>query len=473
MNDFYTRIAQSNLGKSVFDSLGLPSPPVLKRSPNTSLEKPRGRLLIGGAINGSALRKTISELSNTDASIATPYWDEPSMSALFSKHGSSNQKKIDQINFGQVSNHKFKALIFDATGIQSTSQLKSLYVFFHHALKHLKLGGRVIVIANAERDATETETVACLEAIRSFVRSLAKEIGGKGASANLIEADKGAIKNLISPLSFLLSSKSSYVTGQSLELQTARQPVKSWHKPLKGKTALVTGAAFGIGAETARVLARDGAMVVCLDIPANQASLTQFASSIGGHAIALDLTSENAVEELVQTLTSQLGVLDILVHNAGITRDKTLRKMSSEQWDLVMRLNLDAIISINKSLLERGAFNKGARIVGVSSISGIAGNFGQTNYACSKGGLAGYTRALAKELNNGITINAVAPGFIETRMTSKVPLIPREMGRRSNAFSQGGLPLDVAEVISYFCQPGSQGLNGNVLRVCGQSLLGR
>jgi 3-oxoacyl-[acyl-carrier protein] reductase len=166
-------------------------------------------------------------------------------------------------------------------------------------------------------------------------------------------------------------------------------------------------------------------------------------------------------------------VLDILVHNAGITRDKTLRKMSPEQWDSVLRLNLDAIISINNALLARGAFNKGARIVGVSSISGIAGNFGQTNYACSKGGLAGYTRALAKELTNGITINAVAPGFIETRMTSKVPLIPREMGRRSNAFSQGGLPLDVAEVISYFCQPGSQGLNGNVLRVCGQSLLGR
>ncbi len=473
MNDFYTRIAQSNLGKSIFDSLGLPSPPSLKRSPDVSLEKPRGRMLIGGASNGSALRKMVSELAKTDASIAMPYWDEPSIAALFSKHSASSQKKIDQISFSQVSNHKFKALIFDATGIERTAQLKSLYVFFHHALKHLKLGGRLIVIANTEQVSTGAEQTACLEAIRSFVRSLAKEVGSKGASANLIEVDKGATKNIISPLAFLLSRKSSYVTGQSLELRSARQPLNSWHKPLKGKTALVTGAAFGIGAETARVLARDGAMVVCLDIPANQASLTQFASNIGGHAIALDLITENAVEELVQTLTSQLGVLDILVHNAGITRDKTLRKMSPEQWDSVLRLNLDAIISINNALLARGAFNKGARIVGVSSISGIAGNFGQTNYACSKGGLAGYTRALAKELTNGITINAVAPGFIETRMTSKVPLIPREMGRRSNAFSQGGLPLDVAEVISYFCQPGSQGLNGNVLRVCGQSLLGR
>ncbi|KZZ43226.1 hypothetical protein A3758_20350, partial [Oleiphilus sp. HI0118] len=402
-----------------------------------------------------------------------PFWDEASSAALFSKHNAASQKKIEQISFNQVSNHKFKALIFDATGINAIEQLKTLYVFFHHALKHLKLGGRVILISKAEENCNEKEQLACIEAIRSFTRSIAKEIGNKGANANLLELEKGAEKNIISPLSFLLSRKSSYVTGQSLVLRNAKQLPPNWHKPLKGKTALVTGAAFGIGSETARVLARDGAVVVCLDIPANQAALTQFASNIGGHAIALDLMADNAVNELIQTLTSQLGVLDIVIHNAGITRDKTLRKMSAEQWDAVMHLNLEKIISINQALLEKGALNRDARIVGVSSISGIAGNFGQTNYACSKGGLAGYTRALSKELPNGITVNAVAPGFIETRMTSKVPLIAREMGRRSNAFSQGGLPLDVAEVIAYLSQPASQSLNGNVLRVCGQSLLGR
>lgn len=473
MNDFYTRIAQSNIGKSIFDGVGLPSPPQLKRSPECSLEKPRGRVLVAGALHSKALRKILTELSSTEASLTQPYWDDPAISGFFSKHNAGGKQKIDQINFNGSSNQKFKALIFDATGITQTTQLKALYVFFHHALKHLKLGGRVIVITNSDSNYQSTEHAACIEAIRSFVRSLAKEVGGKGANANVIEIDKGAEKNILNPLSFLLSRKSSYVTGQSLELRNTRQLAPSWHKPLKGKVALVTGAAFGIGAETARVLARDGAVVVCLDIPANQAALTQFASNIGGHAIALDLMGNNAVEELVETLTSQLGVLDIIVHNAGITRDKTLRNMSAEQWDAVMRLNLDRIIAINSALLERGALNKNARIVGVSSISGIAGNFGQTNYACSKGGLAGYTRALAKELSDGMTINAVAPGFIETRMTSKVPLIPREIGRRSNAFTQGGLPLDVAEVIAYFSQPASQSINGNVLRVCGQSLLGR
>ena len=473
MNDFYTRIAQSDIGKSIFDGIGLPSPPKLKRSPEASLEKPRGRILVAGALHAKALRKTLAELVNTDASISMPFWDHAPAAALFSKHNAASQKKIEQVSFNQVSNHKFKALVFDATGIRAAEQLKTLYMFFHHALKHLKLGGRVVVISNSEENCETTEQIACSEAIRSFVRSLAKEIGNKGANANVLELDKGAEKNIISPLSFLLSRKSSYVTGQSLLLRSTKQLTPSWHKPLKGKTALVTGAALGIGAETARALARDGAVVVCLDIPANQAALTQFASNIGGHAIALDLMAENAIDELIQTLTSQLGVLDIVIHNAGITRDKTLRKMSSEQWDSVMRLNLERIIGINNALLDKGALNRDARIVAVSSISGIAGNFGQTNYACSKGGLAGYTRALSKELTNGITINAVAPGFIETRMTSKVPLIPREMGRRSNAFSQGGLPLDVAEVIAYFSQPASQSLNGNVLRVCGQSLLGR
>lgn len=473
MNDFYTRIAQSDIGKSIFDGIGLPSPPKLKRSPDASLEKPRGRTLVAGALHAKALRKTLAELSNTDAHVAMPYWDDSPVAAMFSRHNAANPKKIEQVNFGQVSNHKFKALVFDATGISTAAQLKTLYVFFHHSLKHLKLNGRVIVIANSEENCASHEQFACLEAIRSFVRSLAKEIGNKGANANILELAKGAEKNIVSPLSFLLSRKSSYITGQSLVLQSAKQLTPSWHKPLKGKTALVTGAAFGIGAETARVLARDGAVVICLDIPANQAALTQFASNIGGHAVALDLMADDAVEELVQTLTSQLGVLDIVIHNAGITRDKTLRKMTAEQWDSVINLNLQTIIGVNKALLEKGALNRGARIIGVSSISGIAGNFGQTNYACSKGGLAGYTRALSKELTDGITINAVAPGFIETRMTSKVPLIPRELGRRSNSFSQGGLPLDVAEVIAYFSQPASQSLNGNVLRVCGQSLLGR
>jgi 3-oxoacyl-[acyl-carrier protein] reductase len=473
MNDIYTRAVQSDLGKSIASAVGLPTPPTLLRSPELSLTKVRGRILVAGAVHARALRHAISALASSSAQIMAPNWDDPAKAKLYSNAAHPKGVKVDSINFNRESNHKFKALIFDATGLQDAQDLKALYFFFHSALKHLKQNGRVIVLTNHYTACATVAQHTCREAALSFVRSLAKEIGNKGASANVIELESGAEKSLLASLAFFISRKSSYITGQSIKASKIRSQSNNWHKPLAGKTALVTGAAFGIGAETARVLARDGAVVVCLDSPANKPMLTQFASNIGGHALAIDLSSKNAVDELVQAITSQLGLIDIIVHNAGITRDKTLRNMNSSFWNSVMNINLETIIALNTSLLAKNAINKNGRLVCVSSISGIAGNFGQTNYASSKGGLIGYVDSLSRELESNITINAVAPGFIETRMTSKVPLVPRELGRRSNSFSQGGLPLDVAEAISFFCHPDSQAHNGNVLRVCGQSLLGK
>jgi 3-oxoacyl-[acyl-carrier protein] reductase len=473
MNDIYTRAVQSDLGKSLASTFGLPTPPTLLRSPELSLSNARGQFLVAGATNARALRHAIEALASNTSHIMTPQWDDPEKARLFSNATQPKGVKVDSMNFNRESNHKFKALIFDGTGLKNESDLKSLYFFFHNGLKHLRENGRVIVLLNHYSTCYSVEQHTCREAALSFVRSLAKEIGGKGASANAIELEAGAERSLLASLSFFISRKSAYITGQSLSASKVRTQKNNWHKPLAGKTALVTGAAFGIGAETARVLARDGAVVVCLDIPANQALLTQFASNIGGHALAIDLSSESAVGELVQAITSQLGLVDIIVHNAGITRDKTLRKMNSSFWSSVMNINLETIMAINSALIDRKAINKNGRLICVSSISGIAGNFGQTNYASSKGGIIGYVESLARELEGNITINAVAPGFIETRMTSKVPLIPRELGRRSNSFSQGGTPLDVAEAISFFCHPGSQTHNGNILRVCGQSLLGK
>jgi 3-oxoacyl-[acyl-carrier protein] reductase len=428
---------------------------------------------MAGNTRAKVLRNTLTDLNKTDCTMMMPLWDDPVHAGLFSNRSKPKDAQVTDINLSRVSNHKFKGLIFDATGMESVQDLKALYLFFSQSLKHLRQGGRVILFAYAPESCETAEQTACMEACKSFIRSTAKEVGHKGANANIIELMPGSEKLCFPTLTFLLSRKSAYISGQILSITKARSVPPVWHKPLAGKTALVTGAANGIGAETARVLARDGAVVVCLDIPQNQAPLTQFASNIGGHAISLNLLDEGAVTELAKTLTSQMGIIDIVVHNAGITRDKTLKNMSSDQWNSVLNLNLEKIVQINKKLMDIKALNKNARIVGVSSISGIAGNFGQTNYAASKGGLAGYTRAMAKQASDGITFNAVAPGFIETQMTAKVPLIPREVGRRSNAFSQGGLPLDVAEAIAFFCQPSSQALNGNVLRVCGQSLLGR
>ena len=167
------------------------------------------------------------------------------------------------------------------------------------------------------------------------------------------------------------------------------------------------------------------------------------------------------------------GGYDVVVHNAGITRDKTLARMARPQWDLVMAVNLAAPLAITQALLDGDGLRADGRIVGVSSMSGIAGNMGQTNYALSKAGLIGMVQHLAPRIaGRGLTINAVAPGFIETRMTAAIPLAIREAGRRMNAMGQGGQPVDVAETIAWLAHPASGGVNGQVVRVCGQSLLG-
>jgi 3-oxoacyl-[acyl-carrier protein] reductase len=156
------------------------------------------------------------------------------------------------------------------------------------------------------------------------------------------------------------------------------------------------------------------------------------------------------------------------VHNAGITRDKTLGRMTEDQWESVIAVNLTAPERLTEALLDNGT----TRVVCVSSVSGIAGNRGQTNYAASKAGLIGMVRALAPRLAGRATINAVAPGFIETRMTEAMPVFTREAGRRMNSLTQGGQPVDVAETVAWLGSPASGAVTGNVVRVCGQSLLG-
>jgi 3-oxoacyl-[acyl-carrier protein] reductase len=167
------------------------------------------------------------------------------------------------------------------------------------------------------------------------------------------------------------------------------------------------------------------------------------------------------------------GGWDVIVHNAGITRDKTIANMKEHLWQMVVNVNLSTQERINDALVASGALKDGGRIVCVSSISGIAGNMGQTNYALSKAGVVGMVQSNAPAFaRKGITINAVAPGFIETAMTAAIPFAIREAGRRMNSMSQGGLPVDVAEAIGWFASPASAGITGNVVRVCGQSIMG-
>jgi 3-oxoacyl-[acyl-carrier protein] reductase len=354
---------------------------------------------------------------------------------------------------------KYHALVFDATGLTRPEELRTVYDFFHPVARSLTPSGRVIVLGMATESAAQ-------RALDGFIRSVGKEFG-RGITAQLIRLWKGAtVASAQSTLDFLLSPRSAYVSGQTIVVG----PGKPKQEDLRGKVALVTGAARGIGAQIARVLAREGAHVICLDVPAAGEVLTRVANELKGESLQMDLTGSGNLPAYVK---GRHGRLDIVVHNAGITRDKTLAKMDPARWDSVLGVNLVAPVRVTEALLEADLIPIDGRIIGVSSTSGIAGNRGQTNYAASKAGIIGWIRDLATQVRaKGITANAVAPGFIETKMTAKLPFMVREAGRRLNSMSQGGLPIDVAETVAWLAAPGSATVSGNVVRVCGQMYLG-
>ncbi len=368
---------------------------------------------------------------------------------------------------------KAKALVFDATGIADSTELVELQRFFYPAVGRLQRSGRAVVIGTPPAEAGSVRAHTAQRALEGFTRSLAKEIGGKGATAQLVYVAKGAEDELDSTLRFLLSPRSAYVSGQVIRVGkgVAPTPELDWERPLAGKVALVTGASRGIGAAIATTLARDGAKVVGLDVPQAADDLRTVTGAIEGEALGLDITAEDAPEKIARHFAK--GGVDIVVHNAGVTKDRTIAKMPEERWAQLMEINLSSEERINDALLDGKRLNPNGRIVCVSSMSGIAGNSGQTNYAASKAGVIGMVESLAPELaKRKATINAVAPGFIETKMTGAMPIGPREAGRRLSSLSQGGLPVDVAETIAWFAGPASTGVNGNTVRVCGQSLLG-
>ncbi len=371
----------------------------------------------------------------------------------------------------------FGGLLFDATGITKPEQLKQLHEFFTPVLRNLAANSRVVVVGTTPDETDSIDERIAQRALEGFTRSLGKELQ-RGATIGLVylsaSASAGA-SGVESTVRFLLSGKSAYVDGQVFYVGSADSVAPAdWDKPLAGKVALVTGAARGIGAEIARVFARDGAAVVAIDVPQAADALAETAAAVGGTALALDVTADDAVAQIVAHLTEHHGgKADVLVNNAGITRDKLLANMDDARWDSVIAVNLLAPQRLAQGLVENGAIGAGGRIVGLSSMAGIAGNRGQTNYAATKAGMIGMTDAYAEVFGEkGVTINAVAPGFIETKMTDAIPLATREVGRRLNSLFQGGLPVDVAELIAYFASPASNAVTGNTIRVCGQALLG-
>lgn len=469
MADLYLKFVNTPVGKTAAQSLGLPSPVTLNRLRRPDQPFIEGNVLIGAANGG----KAVAHLGAILASGAATLFHASGADRLTDSAKAGN--RAQPVDLGKDSSHAYNALVFDATGIEDTRQLRALYDFFHPTIRKLTTNARVLVIGLDPHTCKSPVKAASQQALEGFTRSVGKEIGKKGATANLIRLAGGAEKNLESTVRFFLSARSAYVSGQCVRISrgsTSDRP-ESQVAPLKQKTALVTGASRGIGAAIARTLARDGATVIVLDIPATESELKQVADEIGGQALACDITADSAPDQIADFIRSHPGGLDMIIHNAGVTRDKTLGNMPEHFWDLAIAVNLTAEELINEALLEAELLRPNSRVVCVSSISGIAGNFGQTNYATSKSGVIGYVEAMAKQLKNGITVNAVAPGFIETQMTAAMPLTIREAGRRMNSLSQGGQPVDVAETIAWFCNPLSTGVNGNIVRVCGQSLIGR
>ena len=366
------------------------------------------------------------------------------------------------------------ALVFDATGITTSEDLRQLYDFFHPVIRRIARAGRVIVLGTPPDAIDDVREAVAQRALEGFERALAKEIGGKGATANLVYVEPGAEAAMASTLRFFLSARSAYVDAQVVRVSPAEltEP-EDWSRPLAGQVTVVTGASRGIGEAIAETLARDGAHVICLDVPPQGEALTKVANRIGGSTLQLDITSSDAPRVLADHVRERHGSLDAIIHNAGVTRDRTLGRMEESEWDVLLDINLSSTERIDQVLLDEDVLSPDGRIVGVSSISGIAGNRGQVNYATSKAGVIGRVEALSRQLRGSArTINAVAPGFIETQMTDAMPFATREVGKRINSLAQGGLPIDVAETVAWFAAPASAGLNGNVTRVCGQQLLG-
>jgi 3-oxoacyl-[acyl-carrier protein] reductase len=365
------------------------------------------------------------------------------------------------------------ALVYDATGLDAPEALRDVYDFFHAHVRAVSRCGRILVVARPPEAAEDPLCRSARRAVEGFLRSLGKEVGRKGTTVQVVHVDAGAEDRLEPVLRFLLSKRSAYITAQPIHVcaRVPYAPAQRHVQPLEGKVALVTGAARGIGAATARALAREGARVVVMDRPADMAEAEPLAKAIGGSALACDITGADAAEAILAHVNAEHGGLDIVVHNAGITRDKTIANMTAEQWDMVLAVNLTAWVRANEALLPH--VRDGGRIVAMSSVGGIAGNPGQTNYGATKAGVIGYVQGLAPRVaERGITVNAVAPGFIETRMTAAMPMMTRQVARRLSNLAQGGLPEDIAEAVTFLASPDAAGLTGEVLRVCGGNFIG-
>lgn len=464
--DPYGRLVRTAPGRAVTTRLGLPQPPRLPRRADREAPVLDPVVVLGATAGADQVAET---LLGWDADV--------------------RRRAEDLDAIGSV------VVVLDE--LSAPGDLSEPSLALASTLRRLRPGGRIVTIS---RPATGGDQDGATEAARGAVEGLVRSLGHevrRGATANGILAADGVpldAPGVVGALRFLLSARSAFIDGQLLTVASVDGALpEDWERPLADRTALVTGAARGIGAAIARTLAADGARVVLLDVPAAGTDLARLANELRAVPLQLDVTAPDAGERLVAFCREQGLVLDIVVHNAGITRDKLLANMTGDRWDPVMAVNLSSQIAIDDALLAAGqdvggdgggdggadsdgggVLGSAPRFVSLASTSGIAGNRGQTNYAASKAGVITFMPALARRLEGvGGTANAVAPGFIETEMTARIPALRREVARRVNSLQQGGRPEDVAEAVAFLASPPAGGVRGETLRVCGQNLVGR
>jgi 3-oxoacyl-[acyl-carrier protein] reductase len=443
MTDSYSRLINTPLGKRAAKALGLPRPVPLRRYEPGLEDLPGHEVLVLGGEGA-----------------------DPLAARLLGQGRSVHRRPEPRASYA--------AVIADFSAAAAPGDLQETALALGQALKGMAAHGRIVVLGRPASPQDAPETAAARSGVLGLMRSVAHEVR-RGATCNALLLGEGlepGSDDVAAPLRFLLSSRSAYVNGQPLTVRPGGASTDP-DRPLAGKAAVVTGAARGIGAAIVRRLSADGARVLLVDVPAAGEALTEVANEVGGVALQLDITRQDAGRRIAEAASARLGPIDVLVHNAGITRDKLLANMDEARWASVIAVNVSSQLAMNRQLLESGALGPAPRFVSLASTSGIAGNRGQSNYAASKAGIIGMVAAEAERFARaGGTVNAVAPGFIETEMTRAMPAVTREVARRLNSLQQGGVPDDVAQAVGFLASDAAAGISGQTLRVCGQSMVG-